>query len=456
MRTQPHLSLRDVPEDLPDCDGGCFRPGGGLCCPDDPLDLVLQFFSDPSPQEASLEALGIRGSPRRQEQPPAPLGWGQENGFGGVRLLGGGGCGETEPSRVPDDTEPIDVDKYLVNVAPDGEATVCNPARDTGGIPAAAPAGGVRACGALGGVVSNGAPPLLPPMSAGALHPYTFCAFDGGVVSSVEPPLPPPMPAGGGPHWCGALVGVASDVAPPVPAGALHACRALVGGTISNNAPPPWAHAPPSAWALPAFRTSSGCLTPTTSETSSPAPAWQPLSWVVPRKRRHPPVMRHKRPWSLEFPLHALPAAPPDNPGDNNGDENAKNSCDNAAGGGIRRRRPVPRQRNRQAQRVCSHCHSPDTPQWRAGPDGPGTLCNACGIRYAANKLLPEYRPSTSPSFRSDQHSNRHRKVVKLREQKAKELSPKAMPDPAPVPSPPPPPPKSDEFMDVCTYISTG
>ena len=454
MRTRFHLSLLDAPEDLPDCDGGCFRPGGGLCCPDDPLDLVLQFFSTPSPQEASLEALGIRGSPRRQEQPPPLPGWAQENGFGGVRLLGGGGCGEPESSRAPEDAVPVDVGKYLVSVPPDGggEAAVCNPARDTGGGPAAVPAGGVRACGALGGVVPNGAPPLLPPVSARALHlQHTFRAFDGGVVSDVAPPpLLALMPAGGvPPHSCGAPVGVASDVALPVPAGALHACRALVGGAVSNDAAPSWALAPPSPWALPASRASSGCLTPATSETSSPAPVWRPLAWPVPRKRRRPPVERRKRPWSLEFPLHALQAAPPDNPGDSNGDEDAKNSCDNAGGGGIRRRRPVPRQRNRQAQRVCSHCHSPDTPQWRAGPDGPGTLCNACGIRYAANKLLPEYRPSTAPSFRSDQHSNRHRKVVKLREQKAKETQ--AMPDPVT-----PPPPKSDEFMDVCTYISTG
>lgn len=440
MRTQSHLSLLDVPDDLPDCDGGCFRPGGGLCCPDDPLDLVLQLFpaAAPAPHEVSLTALGIGGSPRRQDQPP-PFGWAQENGFGDVTVLGagsapgGGGVWERDScglsGRVPEHMEPLDVDKYLVDHAPDdggGEVTVCNPSRDTRGMPAS----GVRACGALGGVVSNYAPPLLAPMSAGALHPYACRAFDG-VVSNGAPPLPAPMPAGDGLHACGAQRGAVSNDAPPMPAGALHACRALV-HVVSDDAPPLRAHAPPSARSLPASRTSSGSLTPTTSETSSPAPVWRPLAWPVPKKRRRPPVKCRKRPWSLDFPLHAVPVAPPDNPGDSNGNGDARNSFDNAGGGGIRRRRPVPRQRNRQAQRVCSHCHSPDTPQWRAGPDGPGTLCNACGIRYAANKLLPEYRPSTAPSFRSDQHSNRHRKVVKLREQKAKETL-KAMPDPVPV-----------------------
>lgn len=36
----------------------------------------------------------------------------------------------------------------------------------------------------------------------------------------------------------------------------------------------------------------------------------------------------------------------------------------------------------------CVHCHSTETPLWRAGPDGPKTLCNACGVRYKKGKLL--------------------------------------------------------------------
>jgi hypothetical protein len=491
MRTQSHLSLIDVPDDLPDCDGGCFRPGSGLCCPDDPLDLVLQLFpaaaAAPTPHELSLTALGIGGSSRRQDQPP-PFRWAQENGFGDVTVLGagsapGGGGVVWErdsfglSSCFPENMETIDVGKYLVDHAPDadgggGEVTVCNPSRDT----RAMPAGGVRACGALSGVVSNYAPPLLAPMSAGAPQQFARRAFDG-VVPNGAPSLPASMPAGGGLHACGALCGGVSNVAPsmpvdalpacralvpvvsddvrplrahapPMPVGALNACRALV-PVVSDDVPPLRAHAPASARSLPASRTSSASLTPTTSETSSPAPVWQPLAWPEKKKRRHAPFKCCKRPWSLDFPLRAVPVTTPDNPGDSNGKAGSKNSCNNAGGGGgIRRRRPVPRQRNRQVHRVCSHCGSLDTPQWRAGPDGPGTLCNACGIRYASGKLLPEYRPSTAPSFQSDQHSNRHRKVVKLREQKAKETL-KATPDPVPVS------PKSDGFMDVCRIVDT-
>lgn len=68
--------------------------------------------------------------------------------------------------------------------------------------------------------------------------------------------------------------------------------------------------------------------------------------------------------------------------------------------------------------RRCLHCQVDKTPQWRAGPMGPKTLCNACGVRYKSGRLLPEYRPANSPTFSSALHSNSHRKVVEMRKQK--------------------------------------
>lgn len=68
--------------------------------------------------------------------------------------------------------------------------------------------------------------------------------------------------------------------------------------------------------------------------------------------------------------------------------------------------------------RRCLHCASEKTPQWRSGPMGPKTLCNACGVRYKSGRLVPEYRPAASPTFVSAKHSNSHRKVVELRRQK--------------------------------------
>ncbi|KAF1883739.1 hypothetical protein Lal_00012656 [Lupinus albus] len=68
--------------------------------------------------------------------------------------------------------------------------------------------------------------------------------------------------------------------------------------------------------------------------------------------------------------------------------------------------------------RKCMHCAADKTPQWRTGPMGPKTLCNACGVRYKSGRLVPEYRPASSPTFVLAKHSNSHRKVLELRRQK--------------------------------------
>ncbi|KAG5147150.1 hypothetical protein AAZX31_06G008300 [Glycine max] len=71
-----------------------------------------------------------------------------------------------------------------------------------------------------------------------------------------------------------------------------------------------------------------------------------------------------------------------------------------------------------QIQRRCSHCQVQKTPQWRTGPLGAKTLCNACGVRYKSGRLFSEYRPACSPTFCSDIHSNSHRKVLEIRKRK--------------------------------------
>ncbi|KAJ7967254.1 GATA transcription factor [Quillaja saponaria] len=90
-------------------------------------------------------------------------------------------------------------------------------------------------------------------------------------------------------------------------------------------------------------------------------------------------------------------------------------------------RPPVKKQKKRaevqtgggsQFQRRCSHCGVQKTPQWRAGPLGAKTLCNACGVRYKSGRLFPEYRPACSPTFSSDFHSSSHRKVLEMRKRK--------------------------------------
>ncbi|KAJ0250724.1 hypothetical protein HA466_0140160 [Hirschfeldia incana] len=65
--------------------------------------------------------------------------------------------------------------------------------------------------------------------------------------------------------------------------------------------------------------------------------------------------------------------------------------------------------------RKCTHCETTKTPQWREGPNGPKTLCNACGVRFRSGRLVPEYRPASSPTFIPSLHSNSHRKIIEMR-----------------------------------------
>ncbi|PJF18876.1 Gat2p [Paramicrosporidium saccamoebae] len=44
--------------------------------------------------------------------------------------------------------------------------------------------------------------------------------------------------------------------------------------------------------------------------------------------------------------------------------------------------------------RQCAHCKCSVTPMWRRGPEGPSTLCNACGVKWKHGKL------GTSPTKR--------------------------------------------------------
>ncbi|CAM6059336.1 unnamed protein product [Sphagnum tenellum] len=66
----------------------------------------------------------------------------------------------------------------------------------------------------------------------------------------------------------------------------------------------------------------------------------------------------------------------------------------------------------------CTHCQTQRTPQWRTGPMGPKTLCNACGVRYKSGRLLPEYRPASSPAYIPHKHSNSHKKILEMRQQR--------------------------------------
>ncbi|KAI9025571.1 hypothetical protein DFJ74DRAFT_664760 [Hyaloraphidium curvatum] len=58
--------------------------------------------------------------------------------------------------------------------------------------------------------------------------------------------------------------------------------------------------------------------------------------------------------------------------------------------------------RNMAKHRLCAFCGVTQSPAWRSGPDGSGTLCNACGTKYRAGRLIVvdgklQYPPDKPP-----------------------------------------------------------
>lgn len=48
----------------------------------------------------------------------------------------------------------------------------------------------------------------------------------------------------------------------------------------------------------------------------------------------------------------------------------------------------------------CHQCGARETPEWRRGPDGSHTLCNACGLRFSKmeRKKRTEEGPEVTPT----------------------------------------------------------
>lgn len=58
-------------------------------------------------------------------------------------------------------------------------------------------------------------------------------------------------------------------------------------------------------------------------------------------------------------------------------------------------------------QLKCVHCGVTSTPLWRAGPAGPKTLCNACGVRWKkTGSVVPRAKRTISKSSRKESSNN--------------------------------------------------
>ncbi|OAC99480.1 GATA-type zinc finger transcription factor [Mucor lusitanicus CBS 277.49] len=55
--------------------------------------------------------------------------------------------------------------------------------------------------------------------------------------------------------------------------------------------------------------------------------------------------------------------------------------------------------------KTCTRCHTSNSPEWRRGPDGHKTLCNACGLRYSRFRSK-QWRTATTNSSTSPPDNN--------------------------------------------------
>eukprot|EP01117_Protostelium_nocturnum_P011960 TRINITY_DN4377_c0_g1_i1.p1 TRINITY_DN4377_c0_g1~~TRINITY_DN4377_c0_g1_i1.p1 ORF type:complete len:537 (+),score=232.99 TRINITY_DN4377_c0_g1_i1:312-1922(+) len=57
--------------------------------------------------------------------------------------------------------------------------------------------------------------------------------------------------------------------------------------------------------------------------------------------------------------------------------------------------------------RLCEFCNASDTPMWRRGPSGKGTLCNACGVKWSLNLRKRNNKKDNSASASNgEKHNN--------------------------------------------------
>ncbi|KAL2941103.1 GATA transcription factor 16 [Bienertia sinuspersici] len=59
-----------------------------------------------------------------------------------------------------------------------------------------------------------------------------------------------------------------------------------------------------------------------------------------------------------------------------------------------------------EVKRICGDCNTTKTPLWRAGPRGPRSLCNACGIRYRKRKMAEDEDKQPSSEIRTEKSNS--------------------------------------------------
>ncbi|KAI8530944.1 hypothetical protein RHMOL_Rhmol11G0099400 [Rhododendron molle] len=72
--------------------------------------------------------------------------------------------------------------------------------------------------------------------------------------------------------------------------------------------------------------------------------------------------------------------------------------------------------------RICSDCKTAKTPLWRSGPQGPKSLCNACGIRQrkARRAMLAAATAAANGAVLTTENSTTRTQLVPKKEKKSR------------------------------------
>lgn len=86
---------------------------------------------------------------------------------------------------------------------------------------------------------------------------------------------------------------------------------------------------------------------------------------------------------------------------------------------------PIVKQSNAKNKRKCEFCGTIETPMWRRGPTGKGTLCNACGVKWSLKfRKRAGKKPTKTEKARDEPREQRQSTRKKIPSKKSVQLVP--------------------------------
>ncbi|KAH9840055.1 uncharacterized protein C8Q71DRAFT_855349 [Rhodofomes roseus] len=202
-----------------------------------------------------------------------------------------------------------------------------------------------------------------PPHPPGQEHPYSSNGSRPDPPAEEHRPYPPPPPRG--------------EERPPRPAEAPPQSKVRNGRESEPPAPGPSRSSPPLGMDFGKLIEQYGILLETTASLTHPGNSPR-LSIPQETMERMMQAAAFGMQTLESASRRAAPGEPPrPPPTSENTQEEAQDD-----GGDAKARQPASSGENGEGQ-TCLGCNATSTPEWRRGPMGPRTLCNACGLVYA-------------------------------------------------------------------------